>query len=89
MALLTTLTHDLLGLTQVAGLDFLDLLVTDASEEVVTRGLVRATHWPCDLHVARDHSRPEHLPDPLEREITGVAICSILLEPGPKNFSYT
>ena len=32
MALLITLTHDLLGLTQVAGLDFLDLLVTDASD---------------------------------------------------------
>ena len=43
------------------------------SEEVVTRGLVRATRRPCDLRVARDHLRAELLPDPLEREITGVA----------------
>ena len=55
------------------GLDSPELLVTDASEEILTRGLVRATRRPCDLHVARDHSRPELLPDPLEREITGLA----------------
>ena len=85
---LNKVTHGLLELTQVAGLDFPDLLVTDASEEVVTRGLVRATCWLCDLHVARHHLCPKLLPDPLERKITGVAICSILLEPGPKNFSY-
>ena len=67
-------THDLTELTQVAGLDSQDLLVTDALEEVVTPGLVRATRRPCDLRVARDHLRPgprcqnsrRLLPDPLE-----------------------
>ena len=47
-----------LGLTSLTGLDSLDLLVIDAPEEVVTRGLVRATRRPCDLRVARDHSHP-------------------------------
>ena len=36
-----------------------------------TRGLVKAPRRPCD------QSRPEHLPDPLEGEITGVAFRSI------------
>ena len=49
---LNKVTHNLLGLTQVVGLYFPDLLVTDASEEVVTQGLVRATRRSCDLHVA-------------------------------------
>ena len=80
-------THDLTELTQVAGLDSQDLLVTDAPEEVVTTGLVRATRWPCDLRVARDHLCPERrcqnngqlLPDPLDREI-GIysVLCKIL-----------
>ena len=55
---LNKVTHDLLELTQVAGLDSPDLLVTDAPEEVITRGLVRATRPPCDLRVARDNSCP-------------------------------
>ena len=71
---LNKVTHDLLKLTQVAGLDFPDLLVTDDPEEVVTRGLVTATRRPCDLRVARDHLCPESrcqnngqlLPDPLD-----------------------
>ena len=55
---LNKVNHDLLELTQVAGLDSPDLLVTDDPEEVVTRGLIRASRQPCDLRVARDHSRP-------------------------------
>ena len=51
-------THDLTELTQVAGLDSQDLLVTDALEEVVTRSLANATRRPCNLRVARDHSCP-------------------------------
>ena len=74
---LNKVNHDLPELTQVAGLDSPVLLVTDAPEEVVTRGLVRATRRPCDLCVARDHLCPERrcqnngqlLPDPLDREI--------------------
>ena len=42
-------THNLLELTQVVGLDSPDLLVTGAQEEVVPRGLIRATRPPCDL----------------------------------------
>ncbi len=48
-------THDLLELTKVTGLDFPDLLVTDAPEEEVTGGLIRDMGWPCNLCVARDH----------------------------------
>ena len=70
---LNKVTYDLLELTQVVGLDSPDLLVTDSPEEVVTWGLVRAMRQPCDLRVARDHSRPELLLDPLDREITGLA----------------
>ena len=74
---LNKVTANLLELTQVTGLDFLDLLVTDAPEKVFTQGLVRATCRPCDLHVARDHSCPRHrsqnngqlLPGPLDLEI--------------------
>ena len=70
---LNKVTHDLLELTQVAGLDSLDLLVTDAPQ-VVTRSLVRAKRRSCDLRVARDHLRPgrrcqnsgQLLPDPVE-----------------------
>ena len=70
---LNKVTHDRLELTKVAGLDSPDLLVIDAPEEVVTQGLVRATRRPCDLRVARDHSRPDRrcqtngqlLPDPV------------------------
>ena len=70
---LNKVTYNLLELTQVVGLDSPDVLVADAPEEVVTRGLVRATPWPCDLCIARDRSHPELLPDPLEQEITGLA----------------
>ncbi len=74
---LNKVTHDLLVLTGVVGLDFLDLLITDAPEEVVTQGLVKATCWPSDLRVARDHSCPgrqsqnngQLLPGPLDLEI--------------------
>ena len=54
---LNKVTHNLLGLTQVVGLYFPDLLVTDASEEVVTRGLVRATRQPCDLTHIQNFTR--------------------------------
>ena len=54
-------THNLLELTQVVGLDSPDLLVTDAPDEVVTQGLVRAMCRTCDLHVARDNWCPELL----------------------------
>ena len=70
---LNKVTYNLLELTQVVGLDSPDILVTDAPDEVVTRGLVRATRRPCDLHVAGDHLHLELLPDPLEQEITGLA----------------
>ena len=71
---LNEVTHNRPKLTKVAGLDSPDLLVTDALEEVVTPGLVRATRRPCDLRVARDHLRPgrqcenngQLLPDPVE-----------------------
>ncbi len=43
---LNKVTHDLLELTQVGGLDSLG---HRCPEEVVTRGLVRATCQPCDL----------------------------------------
>ena len=42
---LNQVTHDLLELTQVAGLDCPDLLVTDAQEEVVTQGYSPAMQW--------------------------------------------
>ena len=41
---LNKFTHNFQKLTQVTGLDSLDLLVTDAPEEVITLGLVRHTH---------------------------------------------
>jgi len=84
---LNKVNHDLLELTQVAGLDSPVLLVTDAPEEVVTRGLVRATRRPCDLCVARDHSCPgrrsqnngQLLPVPIELKIDIYSVlCKIL-----------
>ena len=56
-------------------------------EEVVTWGLVRATRWPCDLRVARDHSCPRRrsqnngqlLPVPVELKIDIQTVkCKIL-----------
>ena len=72
---LNKVTHNLLELTQVTGLDSLDLLVTDAPEEVVTQGLVRAMCRPYDLRVPEitwvldtDTNR-QLLPGPLEQKI--------------------
>ena len=57
---LNKFTHNFQKLTQVTGLDSLDLSVTDAPVEVVTLGLLMASRQPCDLHVARYHSCPGH-----------------------------
>ena len=63
---LNKVTHDLLGLTQVAELDFPDLLVTDASEEVVTWGLVRAMCRPTISVLPEITCIPKLLLDSLE-----------------------